>query len=77
MTRAVLSLLLIALCTAVGLVTTRVQSENHTKAWRLDHVKRRCDLVDAGNERLEAAVLARRYRLEGIRPERAPEVPSR
>jgi hypothetical protein len=49
-TRALLSITICVLCLGLGLVTTHLQSENHARAARLDGLKHRCDLIEAGNE---------------------------
>ncbi|MAF66156.1 MAG: hypothetical protein CMJ84_10935 [Planctomycetes bacterium] len=64
MTRAVLSLFLCAALLVLGLAAAGIQSRNHQQAEELDGLKRRCDLVGAGNESLEAAILAREFDLE-------------
>ena len=56
MTRALLSIFLSGLCLWLGLFTVRTQAENHARAARLDETKRRCDLLEAGNERVEAQI---------------------
>jgi hypothetical protein len=63
-TRAVLSLTVSAAALALGLATASIQSLNHRRAEELDDLKRRSDLVEAGNESLEAAILAREFDLE-------------
>lgn len=64
MIRALLSIVLCGACLVTGLVTTHVQAENHALAARLDLIKRRCDLIEAGNESLEYAICVQRGRIE-------------
>ena len=84
MTRPVLSFFLCSLALAMGLGTAWVQCWNHARADELDRTKRREDLLVAGNEELEAAILARLYalerewaQLEGTEQESGAEVPER
>jgi hypothetical protein len=70
MTRALLSIALCAGCLALGLLTSFQQAENHARAARLDEVKRRCDLLEAGNEALRYRIRRRRAELD--RAEGAP-----
>lgn len=64
MTRSALSILVCAIALGVGLWTAWCQCWNHARADELDRMKRREDLMLAGNEELEAAILARLYALE-------------
>lgn len=57
MTRALLSFVICALCVGLGLWSAQVQAQNHARAAKLDESKRRCDLIEAGNE-------AKRYQIE-------------
>ena len=52
MIRALLSVAICGLCVGLGLETARVQSENYAGGDRLDDIKRRCDLLEAGAEGL-------------------------
>ncbi len=56
MTRALLSILLCGLCAGLGLETARIQSQNHALAAALDLKKRKCDLLEAGNEKWRYAI---------------------
>jgi len=71
-TRAVLSLSLCALSLALGLVCTFLQSSNYARADALDRLKRRCDLIEAGNEGIEAKIIARDFELERERDGETP-----
>ena len=64
MTRALLSLGLCALCLGVGLFTANLQAENYARAAELDAKKRRCDLLEASNERAQFEINARLRGLE-------------
>ncbi len=64
MIRALLSIVLCGACLVTGLVTTHIQAENHALAAKLDRIKRRCDLIEAGNESLEYAICVQRGRIE-------------
>ena len=64
MTRAVLSLSLCATLLGLGLVTVSIQSLNHQQGEVLDRKKRQNDWLEAGNETLEADILAREFALE-------------
>ena len=64
MTRALLSLLVCGLCGAVGLATAFTQSDNYARAARLDELKRKCDLVEAGNESLRYQIRLRLAELD-------------
>ena len=64
MTRAVLSLSLCATLLGLGLVTVSIQSLNHQRAEVLDELKRESDQIEAGNESLEADILASEFALE-------------
>lgn len=64
MTRAVLSLALCGLSLALGLVCTFLQSSNYARADALDRLKRRSDLIEAGNEGIEAKIIARDFELQ-------------
>ncbi len=77
MTRAVLSLLLCATLLGLGLVTVGIQSHNHQRAEALDDLKRKCDRIEAGNESLEAKILAREFALELEGQVAADQGPSR
>ena len=74
MTRALLSILLSGLCLALGLFTVRTQAENHARAARLDEIKRQCDLLEAGNERVEYQIEVLRGDIERSVPEETAEV---
>ncbi len=52
MIRILLSLSLSGMCLGLGLESARLQSANYAKANDLDELKRRCDLIEAGNEAL-------------------------
>jgi len=74
MTRALLSILVCGLCLGLGLVSVHLQSENYARAARLDEIKRRCDLIEAGNESLRFKINSRLRGLEeqvdlGLSPE--------
>lgn len=79
MTRALLSLAISVLCLGMGLASAHVQAENHARAARLDALKQRCDLLEAGNERLHyriqlrLAEIERAERLGEPQPEEVPE----
>ena len=80
MTRALLSLSIGVLCLGMGLVSAHVQAENHARAARLDEMKRHCDLVEAGNERLRYEIqlrLAEIERLDRLSVDEPVEVPER
>lgn len=64
MTRAILSVLLCGLTLGLGLESARLQSENYAKAERLDALKRRCDLIEAGNEGLRFRIEQRLVEIE-------------
>lgn len=64
MIRALLSLLICGLCGAIGLATAFTQSENYARAARLDELKRKCDLVEAGNESLRYEIRLRLAELD-------------
>jgi hypothetical protein len=66
MIRALLSLGLCALCLGVGLYTANLQAENYARAAELDAKKRRCDLLEASNERAQFEINAR---LRGVERE--------
>ncbi len=66
MTRALLSLSLCALCLGVGLYTANLQAENYARAAELDAKMRRCDLLEASNERAQFEINAR---LRGVERE--------
>lgn len=77
MTRALLSTTICVLCLGLGLATAHVQSENHARAARLDELKHRCDLVEAGNEFLRYGIHLRLAEIERealrVDPEGVPE----
>jgi len=64
MIRALLSLLICSLCGAIGLATAFTQSGNYDRAARLDELKRKCDLVEAGNESLRYEIRLRMAELD-------------
>ncbi len=64
MTRILLSLFVSAAALAAGLGASCLQSENHAQADRLDWLHRQCDLVRAGNEGIEAEIMARHFDFE-------------
>lgn len=70
MTRSLLSFLLCGGCLALGLMASFQQAENLTRAAHLDDLKRRCDLLEAGNEALGYSIRRRLAELE--RAEDAP-----
>jgi len=59
MIRALLSIAISGACLGLGLETARVQSENCACGARLDELKRRCDLLEAGAEGLRFRIDAR------------------
>jgi len=63
-TRALLSTVICALCVGLGLASAQVQARNHERAARLDELKRRCDLVEAGNETLRFHIRVRLAEIE-------------
>lgn len=64
MIRALLSVGLCAGCLTLGLMTAFQQAENHARGARLDELKRRCDLIEAGNEALRYRIRRRRAELD-------------
>lgn len=74
MTRALLSILLSGLCLGLGLFTVRTQADNHARAARLDEIKRKCDLLEAGNERMDYQIRVLLGDIERSVPEQAAEV---
>ncbi len=64
MIRALLSLLICTLCGAIGLATAFTQSDNYDRAAQLDEQKRKCDLVEAGNESLRYQIRLRMAELD-------------
>jgi hypothetical protein len=64
MTRALLSVLLCGLTLGLGLESARLQSENYAKGEALDAQKRRCDLIEAGNEGLLFQIEQRLFQIE-------------
>jgi len=73
-TRALLSLFLSGLCLALGLFTVRTQAENHARAAWLDEIKRQCDLLEAGSERVDYQIRVLQGDLERSVPEETVEV---
>ncbi len=64
MIRIVLSLTLSGMCLGLGLESARLQSANYAKANELDELKRRCDLIEAGNEALRYRINRRLVEIE-------------
>lgn len=64
MIRILLSLSLCGLCLGLGLESARLQSANYAKANELDELKRRCDLIEAGNEALRFRIHQRLVEIE-------------
>lgn len=82
MIRALLSIAICILCLGLGLASAEVQAENHDRGARLDELKRRCDLIEAGNEILRYRIQLRFAELEReqlsqlsdeLQPEEYPE----
>ena len=64
MTRALLSFVICVLCVGMGLASAEVQSRNYSLAARLDEQKRKCDLIEAGNESLRFKIQMRLGEIE-------------
>lgn len=73
MIRALLSTVICALCVGLGLASAQVQARNHERAAHLDELKRRCDLVEAGNENLRYRIRVRLAEFERAEALGAPQ----
>ena len=77
MTRALLSISICVLCVGLGLASARAQAQNHSRAASLDELKRRCDLIEAGNEALRYRIQMRHAEIErGFSTDRSDELAS-
>ena len=77
MIRILLSVSLCGLSLGLGLESARLQSENYARGERLDDLKRRCDLLEAGNEGLRFRIERRlaEIELEALRAETQGTLP--